>query len=114
MDLGDWWEHEMNAAIPLGGIVMKRTFSKELISTVDRVLKNSIEYAWDHYPELTSFVKDNSQEMEEQVMQQHIELYVNEYTTDLGDSGRHAIQTLFSRAQEAGLVDDTGLQSIFY
>lgn len=114
MDLGDWWENEMNAAIPLGGIVMKRSYSKDVIATVDRVLKSSIEYAWKHYPELTAFVTTHSQEMEEQVMRQHIELYVNEYTTDLGEQGRHAIQTLFSRAKDAGLINATNLQTIFY
>lgn len=115
MDLGDWWEHEMNAAIPLGGIVMKRSFDKELIATVDAVLKESILYAWKHYPTLTSFVTENSQEMEENVMRQHIELYVNEYTTDLGEEGRGAIQTLFERAAKAGLISAQQLTAtIFY
>jgi 1,4-dihydroxy-6-naphthoate synthase len=103
MDLGDWWENEMNAAIPLGGIVMKRSFDKELIATVDAVLKDSIAYAWKH-----------SQEMEEHVMRQHIELYVNEYTTDLGTEGRQAIHTLFNSAKKAGLVESNGLETIFY
>jgi 1,4-dihydroxy-6-naphthoate synthase len=115
MDLGDWWEHEMNAAIPLGGIVMKRSFSNDLIATVDSVLKASIEYAWKHYPSLTEFVTQNSQEMEEHVMRQHIELYVNEYTTDLGEDGRKAIITLFSKAHAAGITPDrTTNQNIFY
>jgi 1,4-dihydroxy-6-naphthoate synthase len=115
MDLGDWWEHEMNAAIPLGGIVMKRSFSKELITTVDSVLKASIAYAWKYYPALTPFVTQNSQEMEEYVMRQHIELYVNEYTTDLGEGGRNAIITLFNKAHAAGIIPDSvANQAIFY
>lgn len=113
MDLGDWWEHEMNAAIPLGGIVMKRSFSKELIATIDSVLKASIEYAWKHYPELTTFVTENSQEMEEHVMRQHIELYVNEYTTELGEVGREAITTLFNKALAVGIIPNNN-QTIFY
>jgi 1,4-dihydroxy-6-naphthoate synthase len=114
-DLGDWWENEMNSAIPLGGIVMKRSFSKELIATVDSVLKTSIEYAWKHYPELTPFVTQHSQEMEERVMRQHIELYVNEYTTDLGEDGRNAITTLFKKAKAAGIIPvSISNQPIFY
>jgi 1,4-dihydroxy-6-naphthoate synthase len=115
IDLGDWWEHEMNAAIPLGGIVMKRKFDKELIETVDIILKESIAYGWKYYPELTPFVTENSQEMEERVMRQHIELYVNDYTTDLGKEGRAAINTLFEKAKEAGLLKGNKLpKSIFY
>src|ERR1700761_3731032 len=68
IDLGDWWESAANAAIPLGGIVMRRNFDKELIATVDGIIKQSLEYSWKHYPELTPFVTNNAQEMEESVM----------------------------------------------
>jgi 1,4-dihydroxy-6-naphthoate synthase len=104
-DLGDWWEREMNAAIPLGGIVVKRSFDKELCKTIDDVMKESILYAWKQYPTLTPFVTSHSQEMEESVMRQHIELYVNDYTTELGDDGRKAISTLFKKAFDAGLIN---------
>ncbi|MBS1774536.1 MAG: 1,4-dihydroxy-6-naphthoate synthase [Bacteroidetes bacterium] len=115
IDLGDWWENQMNAAIPLGGIVMKRSFDKELIATVDAVLKDSILYAWKHYPALTTYVTEHSQEMEEDVMRKHIELYVNEYTTDLGEEGRNAINTLFEHAKKAGVVNTSNLPAtIFY
>lgn len=115
MDLGDWWENEMKAAIPLGGIVMKRSFDKELIATVDAIIKESIALSWKQYPELTSFVTENAQEMEEQVMRKHIDLYVNEYTTDLGTEGRAAIHTLFEQAKKAGLLNEGTLpDSIFY
>ncbi len=104
IDLGDWWENEMNAAIPLGGIVIKRNLDKELAATVDAVIKDSLAFSWKHYPELTPFVTTNAQEMEESVMRKHIELYVNDYTTDLGEEGRSAINTLFMQAQKAGLL----------
>jgi 1,4-dihydroxy-6-naphthoate synthase len=104
IDLGDWWEHTMNAAIPLGGIVARRSFDKKLITTIDAVLKDSIEYAWKHYPLLAPFVTEHAQEMEEDVMRQHIELYVNEYTTDLGIEGEQAIHTLFAQALKAGVI----------
>jgi 1,4-dihydroxy-6-naphthoate synthase len=115
LDLGDWWEQEVNAAIPLGGIVIQRNIDKQVAATVDSVLKDSIAYAWKHYPELTSFVKEHSQEMEEAVMRQHIELYVNEYTADLGETGRRAIATLFAKAKQAGLLkEEVGQNNIFY
>lgn len=114
-DLGDWWEQEVNAAIPLGGIVARRSFDKELLATIDSVIKKSILYSWKHYPELSSFVTENAQEMEEAVMRQHINLYVNEYTTDLGETGRTAIQTLFDKAKKAGLLQANHLpENIFY
>ncbi|MBN8670976.1 MAG: 1,4-dihydroxy-6-naphthoate synthase [Flavipsychrobacter sp.] len=113
IDLGDWWEQEMNAAIPLGGIVIKRELGSQLAATVDVVIKDSLAYSWKHYPQLSSFVECNAQEMEEAVMRKHIDLYVNEYTTDLGDIGRAAIQTMFSKAKAAGIITTTA-ENIFY
>lgn len=113
IDLGDWWENEMHAAIPLGGIVAKRSLGSDVIATIDAVIKDSIAYAWASYPTLPAFVTTNAQEMEEDVMRQHINLYVNDYTTDLGADGRHAIQTMFHKAQEAGIISDKPT-NIFY
>jgi 1,4-dihydroxy-6-naphthoate synthase len=115
IDLGDWWENETGAAIPLGGIVARRSFDHELNATIDSIIKDSLQYSWKHYPELAPFVKENAQEMEEKVMRQHIDLYVNEYTTDLGKTGREAIHTLFDKAKKAGLLDSIRLpENIFY
>ncbi len=113
-DLGDWWESVTNAAIPLGGIVMRRSYDKELCATVDSIIKESLAYSWKRYPELSSFITENAQEMEEDVMRKHIQLYVNEYTTDLGEKGRNAINVLFERATAAGLVPGISTRSIFY
>lgn len=115
IDLGDWWENTMNAAIPLGGIVARRSFDKELNATIDSVIKESLAYSWKHYPELSPFVKAHAQEMEEDVMRKHIDLYVNDYTTDLGEEGRKAVMTLFEQAKKSGLIKETELPaSIFY
>ncbi len=115
MDMGDWWENFANAPIPLGGIVLRRSFDKELSVTIDSIIKESLAYSWNNYPALSQFVKDNAQEMEESVMRQHIELYVNNYSTDLGEEGRQAIIQLFEQAKKAGLVDAQNLPaSIFY
>jgi 1,4-dihydroxy-6-naphthoate synthase len=115
IDLGDWWENTMNAAIPLGGIVMKRTYDTKLIAMVDHIIRASVDYSWKQYPTLSDFITSNAQEMEEKVMRQHIDLYVNEFTTDLGVVGTKSIQTLFDKAKEGGLLDHSQLpESIFY
>ena len=114
IDMGDWWERTTHAAIPLGGIVIRRSFDKEICTIVDRIIKESLVYSWKHYPELSPFIKENAQEMEEEVMRKHINLYVNEYTTDLGEKGRCAISTLFEKAKGAGLIKGEMPGSIFY
>lgn len=113
IDLGDWWEQSTNAAIPLGGIVAKRSMDQELIATIDGIIKESVQYSWNNYPSLAEFVKGNAQEMAEQVMRQHIELYVNEYTTELGETGTNAINTLFEKAEKAGIIQSKP-ENIFY
>ena len=114
IDMGDWWEKTTHAAIPLGGIVIRRSFDKELCAIVDRIIKESLLYSWKHYPELSPFITNNAQEMEEDVMRKHINLYVNEYTTDLGEKGRCAINTLFEKARAGGLIKGEMPESIFY
>ncbi len=113
VDLGDWWEKETNAAIPLGGIVMRRSLGKELCTPVDKIIKASLAYSWQYYPSLAPFITENAQEMEEDVMRQHINLYVNSYSTDLGEKGRNAISTLFNKAKAGGLISGE-LPGIFY
>ena len=114
IDLGDWWERTTDAAIPLGGIVIRRSFDKELCATVDQIIKESLNWSWEQYPELTSFITTNAQEMEEDVMRKHIQLYVNDYTTDLGEKGRNAINTLFEKAKAGSLLKKEMTTSIFY
>jgi len=115
IDLGDWWENQMNAAIPLGGIVIKRELGSDIAAKVDTVIKDSLAYSWKHYPALTPFITENAQEMEEAVMRKHIELYVNDYTTDLGVEGRQAIHTLFEQAKKGGLLSaEQAEENIFY
>jgi 1,4-dihydroxy-6-naphthoate synthase len=113
-DLGDWWEQATGAAVPLGGIVVRRSFDRDLCATIDSIIKESVAYSWERYPELAPFIKDNAQEMEEDVMRKHIQLYVNEYTTDLGEKGRGAIATLFEKANQAGLVKNDAPGNVFY
>ncbi|MES2330241.1 MAG: 1,4-dihydroxy-6-naphthoate synthase [Bacteroidota bacterium] len=95
MDLGEYWEETIKVPIPLGGIVMKRSFDLSIQQKVDRLIRKSLEYAFAHYPSLTDYVREHSQEMNESVMRQHIDLYVNNYSLGLGDEGRKAVLKLF-------------------
>jgi len=94
LDLGDYWEQQTGVPIPLGGIVMKNDFDKSLIAEVDTMIKQSLEFAFRHYPQLPHYVREHSQEMDEDVMRKHIDLYVNNYSLDLGKEGRAAIEKL--------------------
>lgn len=94
IDLGDYWETETGNAIPLGGIVIKKDIELITQKKVDALIKRSIEYAFAKYPELNDYIKCHAQEMSEDVMRQHIDLYVNDYSLDLGDMGKAAISEL--------------------
>ncbi len=94
LDLGAHWEQKMKVPIPLGGIVIKKKLGVELFDKVNELIRQSLQYSFDHYPEISNFVKQNAQEMSEEVMRQHIGLYVNEYTLDLGEEGRTAVAVL--------------------
>lgn len=94
IDLGNFWEEETGYPIPLGGIVAHKKIDENIINKVDALIKQSIEFAFRNYPELPDYVRENSQEMEVDVMRKHIDLYVNKYSLDLGDDGRAAIRKL--------------------
>lgn len=104
IDLGEWWETETGLPIPLGGIVIKKNMPQEIIQKVNRVLRKSVEYAFAQPKSSLPFVKEHAQEMSEEVMYKHIDLYVNKYSVDLGDKGRAAIDTMFQRADALGLA----------
>jgi len=104
MDLGEYWEQKMKVPIPLGGIVIQRTLGESVCLQVDKLIRRSLQHAYKHYPQVTDYVKQHSQTMSEEVMRQHIDLYVNNYSLDLGDDGRHAVielQKVFA-AQQTG------------
>jgi 1,4-dihydroxy-6-naphthoate synthase len=105
IDLGEYWETTTNAPIPLGGIVVKRAMSDELKLKIDRVLRKSIAFAFANPKSSSNFVKANAQEMSEEVMYKHIHLYVNDYSINLGEEGKKAIEILFNKAQGLGLIN---------
>lgn len=100
IDLGEYWEQKMNVPIPLGGIAVKRSIDPLIRLKVDQLIRKSIEFARSNYPAIPEYVKTYSQEMSEDVMRQHIDLYVNNFSIDLGVEGKKAITTLFEVAGE--------------
>lgn len=95
MDLGAYWEETIRVPIPLGGIVMKKSFAKNDQQKINELIQKSVRYAFDNYPQLTDYVKMHSQEMSEDVMRKHIDLYVNNYSVDLGEEGKKAVEKLW-------------------
>jgi 1,4-dihydroxy-6-naphthoate synthase len=94
MDLGEYWEQKTKSPIPLGGIVMRNEFTEAERSEVDRLIRDSVAYAEAYYPDLSDYVTEHAQEMQESVMRQHIDLYVNQFSLSLGQEGRHAVDVL--------------------
>ena len=104
IDLGEWWEETTGHPIPLGGIMARRELGRGRIEQIDQALRASVEYAREHPDEVLGYVRAHAQEMDEEVMRAHIDLYVNEYTLDYGPEGEAAIADLLQRAEAAGVV----------
>jgi 5,8-dihydroxy-2-naphthoate synthase len=102
IDLGEFWEGTTGAPIPLGGIVISRLLPDDVKIRVNRVLRRSVEYAFAHREASLPFVREHAQEMSDEVMYRHIDLYVNEYSVDLGVEGRRAVELLFEKAVTTG------------
>lgn len=104
LDLGEHWETTTGLPIPLGGIVVRRDLPLEIQQKVNRVLRQSVEYAFANPAEVMPFVRQHAQEMDEAVMRAHIDLYVTKYTVDLGEEGRSAVEQMFRIASEKGVL----------
>ncbi|MEJ5055365.1 1,4-dihydroxy-6-naphthoate synthase [Sphingobacterium sp. MYb382] len=112
VDLGDYWEGKTGFPIPLGGIVVKRTLDPALKLQLNRLVAESVRFAFANPKSGLAYIKEHAQEMEEEVVYKHIELYVNAYSENLGDEGRKAIQYLFDQAKELNIVP-TSTEKIF-
>lgn len=106
LDLGEFWEDLTSSPIPLGGIMMKRHYPNELKQKVNRVIRKSVEFAFANPKSGVEFIRSHSQEMSEEVMYKHIELYVNKYSVDLGDEGRKAVSVLFEGAVKLDIIPE--------
>lgn len=96
IDLGEYWEEKMKVPVPLGGIAVKRDIGKLTSIKVDKLIQQSLEFAFNNYPNITGYVKEHSQAMKEDVMKKHIDLYVNKYSLNLNHEGREAIESLYT------------------
>ncbi len=103
-DLGELWEKETGNPVPLGGIAVRKNLPEEIKQKIDRVLRRSIEFAFSNPESSEGYVKMHAQEMDGTVRKKHIETYVNAFSIDLGEEGRKAIQVLFQKAMEAGMI----------
>ncbi|TKC00997.1 menaquinone biosynthesis family protein [Pedobacter cryophilus] len=111
-DLGAYWEEKTQCAIPLGGIVIKRDLPQEIKQKVNKLIRKSVEFAFANPASALPFIKTHAQEMEESVVYQHINLYVNKYSLDLGNEGKKAIEMLFNQAFDQNIIPKTN-QSLF-
>lgn len=96
LDLGEYWEDKMGVPIPLGGIVIKKSLGNDVYQKVNDLIHQSLQYSFQNYPQISGYVKEHAQTMSIEVMRQHIELYVNNYSLDLGTAGRKAVDALKS------------------
>lgn len=101
IDLGEWWESDTGLPIPLGAILARRSLDGAALT---RVLRESVEYAWANPAASAAYVAEHADEMSAEVQRQHIDLYVNDFTRDLGEEGYAAAATLLDRAFAAGLT----------
>ncbi|PPK86592.1 1,4-dihydroxy-6-naphthoate synthase [Neolewinella xylanilytica] len=103
-DLGNFWEETTGLPIPLGGIAIKRNIVREQQEQIDRLVRKSVEYARAHPAASQEFVQQHAQAMDPDVMQQHIDLYVNEYTVTLGEEGKAAVRHFITDGRAKGLL----------
>ena len=104
VDLGQWWEESTGLPIPLGGIAIKRARSRETAAKVESLLRRSVEYAHTHPEASRAYVKKHAQEMADDVIANHIDLYVNEFTLDVGREGEAAVREFFAIGARKGLL----------
>jgi 1,4-dihydroxy-6-naphthoate synthase len=113
-DMGEAWEGDTGLPIPLGAIVAKRSLGEQRLTELADAARASVRYAWDNPDASREHIAEHAQEMDPAVAAQHIALYVNEFTADLGDDGYGAVEGLLSRAADAGLVPQLKPQALAF
>jgi 1,4-dihydroxy-6-naphthoate synthase len=104
LDLGQWWESETGNLIPLGGIIARRGLGEEKIAQLERLIKESLLYAQNNKKEPLNYIKCHSQELSDDVIRKHIDLYVNDYSVSIGDEGEQALRHILLRAEKTSLI----------
>ena len=109
LDLGEWWEAETGLPIPLGGIVARRSLGAETIAAIECALRSGVDYARSQPDEAARYIGLHAQEISAEVCAAHIDLYVNDFSTDLGEEGVRAITCLLLRAEQAGYIPPSAM-----
>jgi len=104
IDLGEYWENLTGSPVPLGGIVAHKRLGNEVIAKVDRCIRRSVEFANSPKGGINEFIRCHASEMDDVVMQKHIDLYVNEFSISLGSQGKQAVKQMFEYAIVAGII----------
>lgn len=104
LDLGAWWEESQNLPLPLGAILVRRDLGPNVAQIMESAIRRSMAFARQQPDEVWPYIKMHAQEMDDSVIQQHIDLYVNDYSLELGEEGTRAIRKLLELAHENGLV----------
>jgi 1,4-dihydroxy-6-naphthoate synthase len=104
IDLGQWWEESTGLPIPLGGILARRDLEPELVARVEQGIQASLEFARAHPQQVGAYIRAHAQELSEEVTAKHIDLYVNDFSFDLGPEGEHAVRYLLQQAEERGII----------
>jgi 1,4-dihydroxy-6-naphthoate synthase len=110
-DLGLWWEETTGMPIPLGGIAARRSLGREKLLTIDRIIRASVDFAFAHPHECLPYIREHSQELETEIVESHIALYVNDFSRDLGIEGKAAVEMFLEKGRERGALppNDTSL-----
>lgn len=103
-DLGSEWETKTKSPIALGGIVATNKIPKPIMQKVDDLIAKSVKYAFENYPTISEYVSIHAQEMSEAVMRKHIDLYVNDFSIDMGLAGKNAVETLVNIYQQINIT----------
>jgi len=107
VDLGEWWEKETGLPIPLGAILVRNDVPDDQAKAINESIRKSLQFARENEDKIMPYVRQNASESSEDVVRKHIELYVNEYSDDIGEQGIKAVRELFSRAHKAGFIPES-------
>lgn len=102
-DLGSWWEEETGLPIPLGCIAARKNLGREVIGEIDRAVRESLQWANLHPDDSRGYIRSHAQELDDKVTRDHIGLYVNDFSLDVGQEGREAVRELLARGRKASL-----------
>ncbi len=102
-DLGQWWEESTGNPIPLGGIAAKRSLGQEKIDQIEKLIKDSVQYAFKHPEVSREYIQQHAQEMNTDIIASHIGLYVNSFSKSLGSEGHRAVEHFLELGREKGL-----------